>query len=280
MNLFIYIRLWIIAVLSVPFLCIPSYTNAQVSAYTDYSIRPDSAYFMSYWTATKKIATGPVHWKKNEWIAAGSVVAVGVGLYIYDDEIRHFFQSNTNSSLDAVSKYGLEPWGSGVYSLPLLGGIYLYGVAAKNNKSRQVAMAGAQAYVMAALSSQVLKHIFHRHRPNYDEPPNPRLWEGPFKGFEHTAFPSGHTTAAFAIATVLASSYQETIWVPILSYTIATGVGLSRVYDNKHWASDVLAGAALGFAVGKSVFHIMEGNKKLSMGISGNGGIALVYRLD
>ncbi len=252
--------------------------NSQNTFYPNYAIRPDSSYIKSYWTATKNIATGPGHWNKKEWIAAGSVVAVGVGLYVFDDEIRHFFQSNTSDELDAISKYGFEPWGSGLYSLPLLGGFYIYGLAAKDNKSRQIAMAGTQAYLMAALSSQLIKHLTNRHRPYQDVPSNPRLWEGPFKGFEYTAFPSGHTTAAFAIATVFASAYSETIWVPIVAYTIASGVGLSRIYDNKHWASDVFIGAALGFAVGKTVFHIMEGNSKLSMGLTDTG-VALVYHL-
>lgn len=253
--------------------------TSQTPFYTNYAQKPDKAYFKSYWTATKKIACGPIHWNTTEWIVAGGVTAVGVSLYMFDDDIRHFFQSNRTNTMDAVSQYALEPWGSGLYALPFLGGLYIYGLAANNSKSKQVAMGGAQAFVMAALTSQLFKHVLHRHRPYQDFPPNPSLWEGPFKGFEYTAFPSGHTTAAFAVAAVFASAYQETIWVPVLSYTIAAGVGLSRINDNKHWASDVLIGAALGFAVGKSVFHLMDQKSALTMGISDEGGIALVYQI-
>ena len=147
-------------------------------------------------------------------------------------------------------------------------------------EAKQIALGGAQAFVMAAVSSQVLKHIFHRHRPNQDSPPSPYLWEGPFKGWDYTAFPSGHTTAAFAIASMMSKVYKDKIWVGILSYGLATGVGLSRVYDNVHWPTDVLIGAALGYAIGQTVYNIMSKDSKFSMGISDTGGIAIAYRIE
>jgi len=74
----------------------------------------------------------------------------------------------------------------------------------------------------------------------------------------------------------LISVYKDEPWVGILSYSIATGVGLSRIYDNKHWSSDVMIGAALGFAIGKTAYHVMEGNKNMSMCVTDNG-IGLAY---
>jgi membrane-associated phospholipid phosphatase len=64
---------------------------------------------------------------------------------------------------------------------------------------------------------------------------------------------SGHTATAFAIATVFAEQYKQTPWVAIVSYTAATAVGASRVVLHKHWSSDVLVGALLGFACGKQI---------------------------
>ena len=253
---------------------------SQTTDFNNYSHKVDKNYIVSYWTATKKIATGPFHWKQKEWIIAGSVVAVGATLYIFDDEIRQVFQKNKNDNLDFTSKYVFEPWGSGLYPVALFGGYYIYGLAAKNNRAKQIALGGAQAFVMATVSSQVLKHIFHRHRPNQDSSPNPYLWEGPFKGWDYAAFPSGHTTAAFAIASMMSKVYKDKIWVGILSYGLATGVGLSRVYDNVHWPTDVLIGAALGYAIGQTVYSIMSHDSKFSMGISDNGGIAIAYRIE
>ncbi len=60
--------------------------------------------------------------------------------------------------------------------------------------------------------------------------------------------PSGHTTVAFAAATVLAEQYPS-LMVAIPAYGVAGLVGFSRVYANQHWTSDVLVGAMLGTAV-------------------------------
>ncbi|MCF6341460.1 MAG: phosphatase PAP2 family protein [Bacteroidales bacterium] len=251
--------------------------TAQLNSFPDYSYKPDKQYFKSYWTVTKKITTGPARWKGKEWGIAAGVVTAGVVLYIYDDDINLFFQERQTAGKDNVSKYVFEPWGSGLYPAALLGGLYVYGLAANSRKARQVALGGVQVFVMTAISTQIVKHLVHRHRPYQDEPPNPRLWEGPFRGREYTSFPSGHTSTAFALASFFSSVYKDKIWVGILSYGIATGVGLSRIYDNKHWASDVLAGAALGYAIGKTVFFLMDGRSNLSMGVSNTGGVALVY---
>lgn len=253
---------------------------SQTTDFTNYSYKPDKRYFKSYWTVTKKIATGPFQWKKKEWLIAGSVTAVGITLYIFDDKIRQIFQKNQSNNLDFASKYIFEPWGSGLYPAALFGGFYIYGLAANNNKARQVALGGTQAFVMAAVSSQLLKHIFHRHRPSQNNPPNPYLWEGPFRGWDYTAFPSGHTTAAFAIASMMSKIYKDKLWVGILSYGLATGVGLSRIYDNVHWPSDVLIGAALGYAIGQTVYNIMSNDSKISMGVSDTGGIAISYKIE
>jgi membrane-associated phospholipid phosphatase len=249
------------------------------SPYPDYAYKPNKAYWKSYWTVTKKIPTGPARWKTAEWIAFSGIVAGGVVVYIYDDEIRQWIQRNPTHTKENLSKYVFEPWGSGFYPAFLLGGFYIYGLAAKSHKARQVALGGAQAFVMTAITTQIIKHLTHRHRPNQDEPPNPRLWEGPFTGWEYDAWPSGHTSTAFALATLISSVYRDKIWVSILSYTLATGTAWSRIYDNKHWPSDVLFGAALGFAIGKTVYHVMQGKSNLSLGVSDTGGIALVYRL-
>ena len=81
------------------------------------------------------------------------------------------------------------------------------------------------------------------------------MFRGPAFSVKHgsTSFPSGHTTAAFAAATVFAQEYKDRLWVPILSYSAASLIGLSRITENAHWASDVFAGAALGYVTGLQV---------------------------
>ena len=68
----------------------------------------------------------------------------------------------------------------------------------------------------------------------------------------NSSFPSGHTTEAFALASVIADHYQES-WVGYASYSVAGLVGIARSYHGAHFASDVLAGALIGTLVGKSV---------------------------
>ena len=80
-----------------------------------YPDQPDGAYFKSYLVATKAMAIAPLHWSTKQWIVSGSVLTAGVLLYVADDQISDFFQRNQTSGSAKVSKYALEPWGSGVY---------------------------------------------------------------------------------------------------------------------------------------------------------------------
>ncbi len=257
-------------------------TKAQAPALSrgvyDFPDQPNGAYFKSYLKAAQSIYTAPLHWNKKQWITAAGVTAAGVLLYVYDDEIRTVFRNNQSEEADFASKYLFEPWGSGLYPAVAMGGFYVVGLAFNDVRSRQIALGGTQAWVMSAVTVQVLKHLTHRHRPDQDNPANPRLWEGPFGGFSYTSFPSGHTITAFSLASFMSSVYHEKIWVSVLAYGLATGVGLSRVYDDKHWSSDVLIGAALGFAIGKTVYRLMQPGGKLSIAPGRGGGVALVYR--
>ena len=70
--------------------------------------------------------------------------------------------------------------------------------------------------------------------------------ERPYPGV-YTSFPSGHTVTAFIGAEILRREYGEKYpAIAIAGYTVATGVGIMRMYNNRHWASDVLAGAGVG----------------------------------
>ena len=63
----------------------------------------------------------------------------------------------------------------------------------------------------------------------------------------HRSFPSGHTFFSFTGAEILRREYgEEYPWIAVAGYTVATIVGLMRIYNNRHWAGDVLAGAGLG----------------------------------
>ncbi len=73
------------------------------------------------------------------------------------------------------------------------------------------------------------------------------------------SFSSGHTATAFSIATIIANEYGNQPLVPPLSYSLAFLAGWSRMNDNKHWASDVIFGAAIGYFTAKAILKYHKG---------------------
>ncbi len=125
-----------------------------------------------------------------------------------------------------------------------------------------------------------MKGHFQRLRPNTGQPPNSFDWENGNR--MNRSFPSAHTSNAFATATVFATIYKDKKWVTPFAYGMATMVGISRVYDNAHWASDVMAGAAIGFISAKTVIELDKLLQKTGIFIYphwGQGGsLTMVYR--
>lgn len=258
---------------------IQAQSPATAAGHFEFPDRPNKTYFKSYLKVAQSVYTAPFHWNKKQWITAAGVTAVGVMLYVFDGEIRTVFRNNQSDGVDIASKYVFEPWGSGLYPAITMGSFYVVGLAFNEPRARQIALGGTQAWVLSAVTVQAIKHLTHRHRPDQDVPANPRLWEGPFSGFSYTSFPSGHTITAFSLASFMSSVYHEKVWVSVLAYGLATGVGLSRIYDDAHWSSDVFIGAVLGFAIGKTVYRLMQPGGNLCIAPGSRGGIALVYRL-
>jgi membrane-associated phospholipid phosphatase len=140
-------------------------------------------------------------------------------------------------------------------------GLFLaYGLVSGDKTSTETAILAANAMLQSEILVAFLKGMFGRQRPSYANGVD--HWSGPtgfFERFEkehagyYDSFPSGHAITAFSLATVLAMQYRDTVWVPILSYTIATGVGLSRATLGKHWLSDAFVGGVLGHLIGRLV---------------------------
>lgn len=138
-------------------------------------------------------------------------------------------------------------------------GIYGIGLADGQRRTEDLGLHTIAAIVLASTETGVIKIVSGRARPVIS-PDNARNF-GLFRGLRndnYRSFPSGHTTSAFAFAATVASETQRwwpgTRWVigPIL-YGGATLTGLSRIYNDAHWASDVMAGAALGTFTGVKI---------------------------
>ncbi len=126
---------------------------------------------------------------------------------------------------------------------------------------------GTEAIAVAAATTELLKTAAGRARPYVSTEENPhdfRFWRG-FSGDNYQSFPSGHTSAAFALASTVTSESQrwwphQTWIVAPTMYGAATLVGLSRMYNNAHWASDVMLGAAVGTFSGIKVVRYSHGH--------------------
>ncbi len=77
-------------------------------------------YIKSYATDTWKVAKSPTKWKSKQWIYAIGFTGVVVGLVQFDDDIRTFFQKNRSPLTDNLARYVFDPYGYGLYSMPVL----------------------------------------------------------------------------------------------------------------------------------------------------------------
>jgi membrane-associated phospholipid phosphatase len=129
--------------------------------------------------------------------------------------------------------------------------LYGAGLIRKDAKMQRTALFAGEAVADTEILATVLKVVTRRERP--ESVPPGAGYRGTFfetKGSPtSSSFPSGHAIAAFSIATVVAHRYRNHKWVPYAAYGAAALAAFSRLSEAAHFASDVFAGAALGYAV-------------------------------
>ena len=176
-------------------------------------------------------------------MAAAGVVGVAS---FADQSVRDLAQ-NHNTTTDRDVAADVEVFGEGLFPASVGVGILGAGLVAG---SPTVARAGARvtsAIVVSAVMSEVLKEVMGRARPYQG------LGDGDYSPFSGRAsMPSGHTTAAFALATSLSDEIHRP-WATVGLYALAAGTGASRIIRDAHWLSDVTAGAILGTTSAKLV---------------------------
>lgn len=156
------------------------------------------------------------------------------GLKLYNTEIRGELSENIYDkfTIDNVSQYA--PFVS-VYALNALG------IKGKNNFKDRTIILGS-AYIIMGASVNSLKKITRVERPD---------------GSSRNSFPSGHTATAFMGAEFLYQEYKEvSIWYGISGYAVAAGTGFFRMYNDRHWLSDVTAGAGIGILSTKIAYWL------------------------
>ena len=240
--------------------------NTNPSAYNESTNINFQSYFILLGSDIKQAFTKPFHMKSRDWKYLGGFAAATVALSFADKPIQRFALKlrNNSNSLRNVNNY-VTNFG-GPYEVYTLGALGAYGFLFKVDKVKTTTLLATQAYITGGLVESVLKTLSGRQRPYITDSTIVQAsptFHGPLyktqkdaKGKKlNSSFPSGHTTVAFAAATVFAMEYKNKPWIPVLSYSAATLIGLSRMTENKHWATDVLVGAALGYLTGRQVVN-------------------------
>ena len=138
-----------------------------------------------------------------------------------------------------------------------LGVAFLTGWAFGHEPTRQASLHVLESVVASAAVVSGIKFMAGRARPFEDRDPwNYGVGQG-FDGHGFRSFPSGHTSQAFVLAASIQGELREhwgiqSTWLGASLYSAAALTGLSRVYHDRHWASDVIMGAAVGTLVGRA----------------------------
>jgi membrane-associated phospholipid phosphatase len=218
--------------------------------------RLNKEYVTGYFSDLKHVVTRPAHWSGRDWRNFAIFAGVAGGTFAADWEIRRIMQANQNQFTSESAKV-VEPFGNfyGVYLFPVM---YVAGLATNEKRLQSVALGGVKSLAISTLIYATSKLLIRRGRP--DAVASSLDFAPPFKRKSFTSSPSGHSNTIFTVATALAMEFRETKWVPIVAYTIATLTAVSRIYQNRHWASDVVVGSALGHFVTQAVWK--NNNKK------------------
>ena len=215
---------------------------------------------------TDTVKTGNIKFNYKQLIIPAVLISYGA-IGISNDQLLSFnMQMHNEIKEDVGEKFTADDFSqyapaASVYALNLLG------VKGKNNfKDRTVIM--ATSYLIMTGTVLGLKSLLHEERPD---------------GSSYNSFPSGHTATAFAGAEFLWQEYKDvSVWYGIAGYAVATGTGLLRVYNDRHWLTDIVAGAGIGILstkvaywlspyINSKIFNSNEKNTSYSMAPFYNG---------
>ncbi|NOZ78909.1 MAG: phosphatase PAP2 family protein [Acidobacteria bacterium] len=192
------------------------------------------------------IVRRPAHMSSRDWRRLGAGVAAVGATALLDTEIRARVQRHRTSGSEDLANTvrPLGGWGA----LAGLGVTWIVGHASHDPKVRRIAEDGFEASIIAAgLITPALKVVVGRARPVEE------LGAGyirPFSG--HHSFPSGEAGEAFVVASVVAA-HTRSRWLQGGMWGLAGLVAWERIELDRHWASDVVAGALIGAEVGRWV---------------------------
>jgi len=191
----------------------------------------------------KDIFTSPFRMNRDNakwWLLSGAITA---GLIAADHRIANSLENSK----------GQVQWGGRIsqigaaYTLvPLVAGYYGFGVLTDHAKAREIGVLGTESLLDSLIVAGVLKEVFRRNRPDENDPGE--FWGG------GRSFPSGHAIQVWSIASLVSHEYHHKPVIAIVAYGLAGLVSASRIAAQKHFASDVFVGGAMGWFIGRYVY--------------------------
>ena len=176
----------------------------------------------------------------------------------FDQPIHDFVLKNKNVGvLDEVADFG-NVFGEPTGAVPLILGTLAIGLVFDNDHAKSAAISSIGALALTQLVVETMKYSINRSRPEKEQGPYD------FNGFggvgaTRASFPSGHSAAAWSIATIFAQEFGDDYkWAPIVAYSVAAMTSYARLNKDKHWASDVVLGAMIGYVSGQIMHRVFK----------------------
>jgi hypothetical protein len=217
------------------------------------------------------VVTSPLHWDNLD-LGRFALASSGTLLFAaFDQRIKDWVQPRRTETSNDISA-NLEHMGNGFYLLGFSTALYAAGEIWHSPGIRRTALLSLESLATASALVTVTKIIVGRARPYTGKSPFTfRMFS---TAADYNSFPSGHTAAAFAVATTIAKQTRG-VALDILAYSLATLVGFSRIHNNQHWASSAFASAAVGYFVAMKINRLnrQEGpSKTVDLGFQLGGG--------
>jgi len=217
------------------------------------SVRADNLLVEPVWSnATQEflnVATAPIQGTWEGYLLS-TIFAVGVGAGLNNDlNWYHAIQVNRTEWQDKVM-IPATLLGDGLFHVGGYALLYKFG----SEYDRRVAAMAIEGQIVTAIVAPLIKASFTATRPEFDK--QTRHW---FTGdLTNTSFVSGHTITAFCAAAILGDAYG----IEWITYPLAALAAYSRIYNQRHWPTDVIAGAGIGLLIGHTVvaFHQTHDN--------------------
>ena len=190
--------------------------------------------------------------KRQNWIPVAAVAGTTAALFAFDPVEASYFRSA--SSFNRFNHvFTGNATVEGTIAAPIT--LYAVGLIRRDPKMQRTALLAAEAVADAEIVTTVLKDVTKRVRPAAI-PSRGNFADSWFESGGSVirgdgSFPSGHTIAAFSVATVVARRYGNHRWVPYAAYGLAALVGFSRLSLSAHFLSDVFVGGAFGYSISR-----------------------------